>query len=98
MIMRIWRGWTTEANADAFESFLCAENFQEIAGFHGMSVLRLDGPGEIEFMTIMNFDSLDAVRAFAGDCYEDAVVPEQARLLLERFETRSRHYEVRSAK
>lgn len=63
MIMRVWRGWTTEANADAFELFLCEENFQ----------------------------------AFAGDCYEDAVVPEQARAMLKRFETRSRHYEVRSA-
>lgn len=44
MIMRVWRGWTTEANADPFELFLCEENFQAIAGFHGMSVLRLDGP------------------------------------------------------
>jgi heme-degrading monooxygenase HmoA len=95
MIMRVWRGWTTEANAQAFELFLCEENFQAIAGFHGMSVLRLDSPGKVEFMTIMKFDSLDAVRAFAGDRYEDAVVPEQARAMLERFETRSRHYEVR---
>jgi hypothetical protein len=62
MIMRVWRGWTTEANAQAFELFLCEENFQAIAGFHGMSVLRLDSPGEVEFMTIMKFDSLDAVR------------------------------------
>jgi hypothetical protein len=60
-------------------------------------VLRLDGPGEVEFMTIMRFDSLDAVRAFAGDGYEGAVVPEQAHAMLRRFETRSRHYEVRSA-
>ncbi len=59
MIMRVWRGWTTEANADAFELFLCEENCQAIAGFHGMSVLRLDGPGEVEFMTIRRFDSLD---------------------------------------
>ena len=97
MIMRVWRGWTTEANADAFELFLCKENFHSIAGFHGMSVLRLDSAGEVEFMTIMRFDSLDAVRAFAGDRYEDAVVPEQARAMLNRFDTCSRHYEVRSA-
>ena len=48
-------------------------------------------------MTIMRFDSLDAVRVFAGDHYEDAVVPVQAGAILRRFETRSRHYEVRSA-
>lgn len=62
-----------------------------------MRVLRLDRAGEVEFMTIMRFDLLDAVRAFAGDRYEDAVVPEQARAMLNRFDTRSRHYEVRSA-
>jgi hypothetical protein len=73
------------------------ENFQSIAGFHGMSASRLNGPGEIEFMTIMKFDSLDAVRAFAGDRYEDAVVPEQACAMLNGFDTHSRHYEVRSA-
>ncbi len=97
MIMRVWRGWTTEANAQAFELFLCEENLQAIAGLHGMSVLRLDSPGEVEFMTIMKFDSLDAVRAFAGDRYEDAVVPEQARAMLKRFATRSGHYDVRRA-
>jgi heme-degrading monooxygenase HmoA len=94
MTMRIWRGWTTPANADAFESFLCRENFRSIVGFHGMNVLRLDHADEVEFMTIMTFDSLDAVRNFAGDRYKEAVVPDEARLLLSRFENESRHYEL----
>jgi heme-degrading monooxygenase HmoA len=94
MIMRIWRGWTLPASADAFEVFLCQEQFDSIPGFHGMSVLRLDEPDEVEFMTIMKFDSIDAVRNFAGDQYTQAVVPEQARSLLSRFENQSRHYEV----
>src|SRR5260370_20743526 len=65
MIMQVWRGWTNEASAHALELFLCEENFQTIAGFHGVSVLRLDGPREVEFMLIMKFDLLDAVLASA---------------------------------
>jgi hypothetical protein len=51
---------------------------------------------EVEFVTIMWFDSLDAVRAFAGDDYEVAVVPEKARAVLSHFDERSQHYEVRA--
>ena len=51
MIMRAWRGGTTEANADAWELFLCEENFQAIAVFHGMSLLSSGCPGEVEFMS-----------------------------------------------
>ena len=99
MTLRIWRGWTTPANASAFESFLTGETFSgpdglQIPGFHGMEVLRLDGPDEVEFMTIMRFDSLEAVRAFAGDRYTEAVVPATARQLLARYDTESRHYTV----
>jgi hypothetical protein len=59
-----------------------------------MQVLRLDRPGEVEFMTIMRFDSLEAVRGFAGDRYAEAVVPPEARELLSRFEAESGHYSV----
>jgi hypothetical protein len=53
---------------------------------------------EVEFVTIMWFDSLDAVRSFAGEDYEVAVVPQKARALLARFDARSQHYEVRADK
>ncbi|HEY3740353.1 MAG TPA: hypothetical protein VGL53_10935 [Bryobacteraceae bacterium] len=101
MILRVWRGWTaTAANAAAYEAFLRDEMFpkihaQEIQGFHGISLSRFDGPDEIEFMTIMRFDSIDAIKAFAGEQYQEAVVLPKARALLSRFEAQSRHYEVR---
>ncbi len=100
MISRIWHGWTTPANADAYESLLEAEIFQgiqerQIAGYHGIHLLRRTLENEVEFVTIMWFDSLDAVRTFAGEDYETAVVPPEARALLKRFDARSQHYEVK---
>ena len=100
MISRVWHGWTTPANADAYESLLKSEIFQgiqdrQIAGYRGIHLLRRDLENEVEFVTIMWFDSIDAVRAFAGDDYEAAVVPPKARALLSRFDARSQHYEVK---
>ena len=101
MISRIWHGWTTPENADAYESLLRHEILlgiqdRQIAGFRGIQLLRRSLATAVEFVTIMEFDSLDAVRAFAGEDYEAAVVPPQARALLSRFDERSRHYEVRA--
>ncbi len=101
MIVRVWHGWTSPANADAYERLLRDEIFRgiarrAIAGYHGIELLRRTVGSEVEFVTIMRFDSLDAVRAFAGDDVEAAVVPASARALLARFEARSAHYELRS--
>lgn len=100
MISRIWHGWTIPENADAYEALLKSEIFvgiqeRQISGYQGIYLLRRDVGGEVEFVTIMRFDSLDAVRAFAGEDYETAVVPPKARALLSRFDVRSQHYEVR---
>jgi hypothetical protein len=100
LISRIWHGWTTPANADAYESLLKTEIFEdirerEIAGYRGIHLLRRDLESEVEFVTIMWFDSLEAVRTFAGQDYEAAVVPPKARVLLSRFDARSQHYEVK---
>jgi len=100
MIARIWHGYTSPANADAYETLLKEEIFtgirgRKIAGFREIQLFRRDAGGEVEFITIMWFDSLDAVRAFAGPDYEAAVVPPKARAILSRFDERSRHYEVR---
>jgi heme-degrading monooxygenase HmoA len=100
MISRIWRGWTTPENADAYEALLKAEIFTGIAergisGFQGIDLLRRQVDDTVEFMTIMWFDSILAVRTFAGEDYEKAVVPAQARPLLVRFDEQSAHYEVR---
>ena len=66
-----------------------------VGGFVGYDLLRADREdGETEFVTVTYFESLDAIRAFAGEDYEAAVVPPEARQLLTRFEERSCHYEV----
>jgi len=101
VIKRIWRGWTTPENAERYETLLRREIFEEIAsreieGYRGMELLRRGDGEEVEFMTIMTFASLDAVKAFAGDDYEQAYVPPAARAVLSRFDARSRHYEVRT--
>lgn len=100
MICRIWHGWTTPQNADAYETLLRSEIFtgivqRHISGFREIQLLRRDVPGEVEFVTTMWFDSLDAVAEFAGADYERAVVPPAARALLARFDDRSAHYDVR---
>jgi heme-degrading monooxygenase HmoA len=100
LICRIWHGWTTPENGDAYDSLLREEIFQGISarkldGYFGIDLLRRELAGTDEFVTLMWFESLDAVRSFAGDDYERAVVPPAARELLLRFDERSAHYEVR---
>ena len=99
MITRIWHGWTTQANAPAYEKLLLTEIFPGIAGrgvpgYRGISLGRRDVGNEVEFATIMWFDSIHAVRAFAGENYETAVVPPKARAVLKRFDDFSVHYET----
>jgi len=99
MISRVWHGWTSRENADAYEELLRSEIFAAIAkrsiqGYRGIHLLRRDVDDGVEFVTIIWFDSLDAVRAFAGEDYEVAVVPPKARQLLSRFDSRSAHYQV----
>jgi heme-degrading monooxygenase HmoA len=101
MIRRIWHGWTTPGQADEYEALLKEEIFvsiqnRHIRGFKGIQLLRREVGDEVEFVTIMAFDSLDAVREFAGDDYEAAVVPNKARAVLSRFDERSQHYEIRA--
>lgn len=99
MITRIWRGWTTHENAPVYEQLLLTEIFpgiaaRNVAGYQGISLCRRDLGNEVEFMTIMWFDSIAAVKAFAGEDYETAVVPPKARAVLARFDERSAHYET----
>ncbi len=99
MIARIWHGWTSPERADEYEALLKKEIFvairaREIDGFRGIRLLRREAGEEVEFVTIMEFDSLTGVRAFAGEDHKAAVVPENARALLSRFDERSQHYEI----
>lgn len=100
MISRIWHGWTTHQNADKYEALLKEEIFvgiqnRHIRGFKDIQLLRRQTDEEVEFITIMRFDSLESVREFAGQDYKRAVVPEKARVILSRFDERSQHYEIR---
>jgi hypothetical protein len=99
VIARIWRGWTTPENADAYQRIVSQEVLPGIAarildGYHGAYLLRRDLGGEVEFATIMLFDSLEQVRGFAGEDYESAYVPPKARAVLARFDQRSAHYDT----
>lgn len=100
MIGRIWHGYTTFEKADLYENLLREEIFlgirdRHIPGFQEIQLLRRDMDIEVEFITIMWFDSIEAVKAFAGADYEAAVVPPEARAILSRFDERSQHYEIK---
>jgi heme-degrading monooxygenase HmoA len=102
MIARIWHGYTTPQNADVYEKLLTEEVIigiqgRRIPGFQQIKVLRRELEAETEFITIMEFDSLDAVKDFAGEDYEGAMVPEAARAVLSHFDARSQHYEIKAA-
>lgn len=99
MISRVWHGWTLPENADAYQNLLLEEIFfgiqdRKIDGYRGIQLYRRDIGDEVEFVTIMRFESIEAVSAFAGEDYEVAVVPPKARALLSHFDQRSQHYEV----
>ena len=97
MITRIWHGYTKPENADAYHQLLTTKilpGIHRVKGYHGTYLLRRDLKEEVEFITLTLWDSLDAIREFAGQDYEIAVVPPEARELLTRFDERSAHYET----
>jgi hypothetical protein len=99
VICRIWRGWATRENADAYESIVRGQvipgiEAMGIPGFRQIDLMRRDLGSEIEFLTAMWFDDLDAIKAFVGEDYEVSHVPPAARAVLARFDDRSAHYAV----
>ena len=100
MITRIWHGYTTKENADAYEKLVEEEIFPEIQaknikGYRGVQLLRRDLEDEVEFTTLLWFDNLESVKEFVGDDYETIYVPEKARKILSRFDQRTVHCEQR---
>jgi heme-degrading monooxygenase HmoA len=100
MVARIWRGYTTLQNADAYENFLKTEflpavEAKKIPGYKQFELLRKDDAEEISFITIMWFESIEHIRNFAGEDYQKAVVHPKAQALLKRYDKVSEHYEIK---
>ena len=97
MIMRVWRGYTSHENADAYERLLRTEilpGIHRVSGYSGAWLLRRNKAEEVEFMTITMWDSWEAIEEFAGQGHTSAVVPDDARKLLSRFDEHSEHYDA----
>jgi heme-degrading monooxygenase HmoA len=99
MICRLWRGWATKENADAYERIVRDQvipgiEARRIQGFRSIDLVRRERERDVEFMTLMWLDSLNAVKAFMGDDYEVAHVPAEAQAVLADFDRRSAHYQV----
>lgn len=98
MISRVWSGRTAVENADAYERLLREDVFPgieaRVEGFRGAHLLRRAIRDGVEFIVITMYDSLEAIRQFAGDDYEVAVIEPAARELLEQADELARHYET----
>ncbi len=97
MIARVWHGYTKPDHADAYEAMLKPEllpGISKVKGYRGSYLLRREAGQEVEFITIMLFDSLDDIRAVAGADYETAVIPEERRKHLSHYDAKAQHYEV----
>ena len=102
-VKRIWHGWTTHENADAYQSLLQSEVFpgieaKDIPGYRKIELLRRNLDKEVEFITIMTFESLQNVIDFQGPDYEQAYVPDAAQKVLKRWDKTSAHYHVEEAR
>ena len=101
MIARVWHGYTRPEHADSYEALLKPELLPGIGkakGYKGSYLLRRNAGSEVEFITILLFDSIDSIRAAAGHAdYETAIIPEERRKYLARFDAKSAHYEIASA-
>jgi antibiotic biosynthesis monooxygenase (ABM) superfamily enzyme len=99
MIARIWHGWTNRADAKIYEGMLRSEIFPSIAarnikGFRGAELFIREDGDEVEFVTLLRFDSMDAVKEFAGADESKPVIYSKAEALLTRMDEQSRHYRV----
>jgi len=99
VICRLWRGWTSLESAGEYERIVRTEvipgiEARNIPGFRHIDLMKRDLGGEIEFQTLMWFDSLDSIKAFMGDDYSVSHVPLEARAVLNSFDDRAAHFEV----
>lgn len=98
-IKRVWHGWTTIENAESYWSVLSGSvipgiEAKSIEGYRGIEVLRRDHETEVEFVTMMTFDSIQSVIDFQGEDYERSYIPDVARAVLKRWDTTAAHFEI----
>lgn len=96
-IKRVWHGWTTPENADSYQEILNKEvlpsiEAKKIPGYQKIEVLRLELATEVEFVTIMTFESLQSLIDFQGEDYQKSYVPDAARNVLKRWDQEALHY------
>jgi heme-degrading monooxygenase HmoA len=99
MIARMWHGYATPENADAYEAMLKPEllpGLSKMPGFLGSYLLRRPSGDEVEFITIILWESYEALKTVAGENYQIAIVPEERRRYLKRYDSRAEHYDVQS--
>ena len=99
MVARVWHGYTKPEHADAYESMLKPEllpGVSKMKGYRGSYLLRRAAGDEVEFITVMFWETLDDIRAVAGPDYERAVIPDERRKYLSRYDAKSAHYEIAS--
>jgi hypothetical protein len=99
MIARVWHGWTKRQDARAYEEMLRNEIFpgiaqQNIQGYHGAELFIREDGDEVEFLTLLRFDSMEGVREFAGENQSKPVIYPKAEVLLTRMDERSQHYQI----
>ncbi len=98
-IKRIWHGWTTKKNADKYQNILNNEvlpsiEAKKIPGYKTIEVLKIELETEVEFVTIMSFESLQNVIDFQGEDYKKCYVPDVAQKVLKRWDQEAIHYEL----
>jgi heme-degrading monooxygenase HmoA len=99
MVARLWRGFAKPGAADAYEAMLKPELLPGVGkakGYERSWLLRREAGAETEFVTLMLWRSLDAIEALVGPDAEAAVIPDERRALLARFDARSSHYAVKA--
>ena len=97
MIARVWHGYTKPEHADAYQAMLKPEllpGISKVKGYQGSYPLRRNTGAEVEFITILLWDSIDSIRAVSGEDYKTAVIPEERRKYLAHFDAKAMHYEV----
>lgn len=99
-IIRTWKGWTTIANAPVYEDMLINEVFpavkkKGVKGLEKVSISTMEKKDEVEFFLVLQFDSLDSVKMFAGENYKQAYIPDNAKRVLLRYDKTADHFELK---